>query len=125
KAKDAAQIVRRLRDFYRYREGGAPLGAVDLNQVIEQAIAVTQPRWEDEAQAHGATIRVETNLQPLPAVAGDASELREAVANLILNAVDALGPINLRPDQPAPPAPQPTAVAESLPRGGAGVGEES
>ena len=68
----------------------APFVAVDVNEVIADALEMTQARWRDEAQSRGITIDVDTDLAPVPAVAGDAAGLREVFTNLILNAVDAM-----------------------------------
>jgi signal transduction histidine kinase/CheY-like chemotaxis protein len=98
-ARDAATVVKRLRDFYRQREAGEAFLPVDLNRLIEQAMALTQPRWKGQAQAGGRTIRIETELQPLPPVPANEGELREVLTNLIFNAVDAMpdgGTITLR-----------------------------
>ena len=51
---------------------------------------MTRPRWRDEMQRHGRQITVEAALESLPPVLGHAPELREALMNLILNAVDAM-----------------------------------
>ncbi len=98
-AQDAASVVSRLREFYRPRDESEVFEPVSLNKVVEKAISLSQPRWKDQAQASGITIRVETDLQETPAIAGRDAELREAVTNLIFNAVDALqqnGAITLR-----------------------------
>ncbi len=89
-AKDAAQIVERLREFYRRREDTDVFGAVDVNRIAEQAVSLTKPRWNAEALAQGKAVTVETDLQPLPPIAGHDPELREMLTNLILNAVDAM-----------------------------------
>ncbi|MCX7915510.1 MAG: ATP-binding protein, partial [Verrucomicrobiae bacterium] len=89
-ARDAVQIVNRLREFYRHRKTTDVYQAVDLHQVIEQAIVLTQPRWKDQMLAAGVTIRIELDLQEVPAVHGSATDLREALINVLFNAVDAL-----------------------------------
>jgi signal transduction histidine kinase/CheY-like chemotaxis protein len=89
-AGDAAMVVARLKDFYRAREAGEVMMPVDLNQVVEQVISLTQPRWKDQAQAQGRTVRIETQLQPVSEIAGNQAELREMLTNLIFNAVDAM-----------------------------------
>ena len=89
-AGDAANVVARLKDFYRTREEGEVMVPVDLNQVVERVISLTQPRWKDQAQAQGLTVRVKTQLQPIPEIAGNEAELREMLTNLIFNAVDAM-----------------------------------
>ncbi|MBI4635344.1 MAG: GAF domain-containing protein [Candidatus Rokubacteria bacterium] len=88
-ALDGAQTVRRLQEFARVRRD-QPLVAVDLNQVVRDALEITQSRWRDEPRSQGIAIEVRTVLPALPRVTGDAAELREALTNLILNAVDAM-----------------------------------
>ncbi|HEY3064310.1 MAG TPA: GAF domain-containing protein [Methylomirabilota bacterium] len=89
-ALDGAQTVRRLQDFTRIRRD-EPLVAVDLNDVVMGALDITQSRWRDDALRQGAPVNVERQLAAsLPAVPGDPAELREALTNLILNAVDAM-----------------------------------
>ena len=98
-AEDAAKIVHRLRAFYRPDETEEQRLPVDLNQLIGQAISLTQPRWQTEATAGGRTITIATDPGEIPCIAGDAAELRELLTNLIFNAVDALpqgGAITLR-----------------------------
>ena len=100
-AQDAATVVgnSRLREFYRKREEGENFAPASLHDLVGQAISLTQPRWKDEAQAKGITIKMETDLQEVPLIIGDESELREALTNLVFNAVDAMpdgGTITLR-----------------------------
>lgn len=89
-ARDATHIVQRLREFYRHRERGEVFLPVHLNDLIDQTVALTQPRWKDQALARGLTIQIKRELTDVPAVYGNPTELREALTNLIFNAVDAL-----------------------------------
>jgi len=88
--EDAASVVSRLREFYRKREEGETYRPLSLNQMVEQAVALTRPRWRDEALGSGRTILVEADLRPVPRILGSESELRELLPNLIFNAVDAM-----------------------------------
>jgi signal transduction histidine kinase/ActR/RegA family two-component response regulator len=88
--EDAASVVSRLREFYRKREEGETYRPLSLNQMVEQAVALTRPRWRDEALGSGRTILVEADIKPIPKVLGSESELRELLTNLIFNAVDAM-----------------------------------
>ena len=88
-AADASQTVHRLREFYRPDDGDERL-PVDLNHLIEQAISLTQPRWQTVVIAGGHTIRIVNAPGNIPCVSADAAELREALTNLIFNSVDAL-----------------------------------
>ena len=89
-AKDAVEVVRRLREFYRPRADGELFEAVDLREVATQVVALTEPRWRSQALGEGRTVEVKTDLQQVPPISGSAAELREALTNLVLNAVDAL-----------------------------------
>jgi signal transduction histidine kinase len=87
---DVAQTVSRLREFYRQREQQA-LAPVNLNQLAEQVADLTRAHWTDMAQQHGVAIDMKMELDPrLATVMGIESEIREALTNLIFNAVDAM-----------------------------------
>jgi signal transduction histidine kinase len=88
---DIARIVARMREFYRRRSDDEALAKVDVNSIVEEVVELTRPRWRDDSQRHGVSIRIELELAPeLPELLSDASDLREALINLIFNAVDAL-----------------------------------
>jgi ligand-binding sensor domain-containing protein/signal transduction histidine kinase/ActR/RegA family two-component response regulator len=89
-AQDAANVVRRLRDFYRHREENEPFQVVDLREVARQVITLSRPRWKDQAQAAGLTIAVATRLERVAPVEANESDLREALMNVVFNAVDAM-----------------------------------
>ena len=89
-AKDAGKIVDRLREFYRFREKREALEAIDLNQLVDGAITLTQPRWKTQVEARNISITVQRDLQEIPKVTGNIAELRDVLTNLIFNAVDAM-----------------------------------
>jgi signal transduction histidine kinase len=89
-ARDGADMVTRLREFYRPDEQGEPRVIIDLNHLVDQAITITQPKWKSQALGAGKKIDIRTELSESPLVAGDAGELREMLTNLIFNAVDAM-----------------------------------
>lgn len=89
--EDIARTVARMREFYRRRDEKEPLSPVNINEIIEEVAELTRPRWRDLSQRHGISINVNCDLMPNPpALLSDPSELREALTNLIFNAVDAL-----------------------------------
>jgi GAF domain-containing protein/CheY-like chemotaxis protein len=88
-ALDGAQTVRRLQEFTRIRRD-QPRVALDLAQVVRDALEITQARWREEPQSRGILVDVRTDLDPVAPVIGNPPELREAMTNLILNAVDAM-----------------------------------
>jgi len=90
-AEDLMHIVQRLRAFYRPRTPDEPLEPVSLNEIVRQVVDLTKPRWYDMPQREGITVEMVLDLdESLPPIAGIASELREALTNLIFNAVDAI-----------------------------------
>jgi signal transduction histidine kinase/CheY-like chemotaxis protein len=90
-ARDIAQIVDRMREFYRSRSKSEELAPIDVNNAIRELVELTRPRWRDQPQKQGIQVDVQCQLQPdLPSIAGDPTELREALTNLVFNAVDAL-----------------------------------
>lgn len=89
-AEDAQTVVHRLREIYRPNVDGIPFQAVDLARVAADGIELTRPRWQAQTQAAGVHINVQLDLQPTPAIHGSASELREALTNLVFNATDAM-----------------------------------
>jgi PAS domain S-box-containing protein len=97
---DVAQTVARMGEFYRAREPQVSLLPVDLNKLVGQVIALTRARWSDMAQQRGAAIEVRTELAAnLPLIAAVESQIRDALVNLVFNAVDAMpegGPLTIR-----------------------------
>jgi PAS domain S-box-containing protein len=87
---DAAEIVSRLREFHRPAEPGETQSLLPLNAIVEQAVTFTRPRWSSESIARGMPIEVITDLSVIPALRGNAPEIRELLTNLIFNAVDAM-----------------------------------
>ena len=89
-AKDASSVVSRLREFYRPVDSEEEFPIVDLARLVQQAVALTEPKWRGLTQARGITVDVQTNFKAYPIVAGDESALREVLTNLLFNAVDAM-----------------------------------
>ena len=88
---DVAQTVARMREFYRAREPEKMLASVPLNGLVQQVLELTRARWNDIPQERGITIELVKELAPsLPAVMGSESEIRDALINLVFNAVDAM-----------------------------------
>jgi PAS domain S-box-containing protein len=98
--EDVAETVARMREFYRQQEPQVALAPVRLESLVQQVLDLTEVRWSDMALRRGATIVAATDLAPdVPAIWGIESEIREALTNLILNAVDAMpkgGQLTLR-----------------------------
>jgi len=89
-ARDAAEVVRRLREFYRPLEDAETFAPIDLRHLVEQVISFTQPKWQQQAQSRGVDVKLETEFREVPLISGNEAELRELLTNLIFNAVDAM-----------------------------------
>jgi signal transduction histidine kinase/CheY-like chemotaxis protein len=88
---DVAHTVARMREFYRQHEPELVLSPVDLSVLAQQVIDLTRARWSDMPQQRGIVIELRPELGPaLPSVAGIESEIREALINLVFNAVDSM-----------------------------------
>jgi len=89
--EDVASTVARMREFYRQREPQLTLARINFNQTIEQVLGLTKPRWCDLPQQRGIDVELRTELAAnLPDVMGAEGEIRDALTNLIFNAVDAM-----------------------------------
>jgi signal transduction histidine kinase/ActR/RegA family two-component response regulator len=130
-SEDITHIVARLREFYRRRDDTHQMKAINLNQVAAQVIELTRPRWKDMSQERGVSIQVQTRFSPtIPPVMAIESEVREALTNLILNAVDALkneGAIVIHTSVTAPAAGtnSPSEVVLEVEDDGVGMDQET
>lgn len=88
---DVAATVARMREFYRQREPQLALAPIDANLVVQQVLDLTRARWSDMPQQRGIVIVLRTQLaDALPMLPGSVGEIREALTNLVFNAVDAM-----------------------------------
>lgn len=131
--EDVADTVARMREFYRKRGPQLSLVPVDHNAVISHVVDLTRARWFDMPQQHGVVIdRCEELAMELPPILGIESEIREALINLVFNAIDAMprgGGLTLRTRLVAPPAAgagagEPRAAIE-VADSGTGMSEET
>ncbi len=89
--EDVARTVARMREFYREREAQLTLEQFDVNRAVKQVVELTRPRWSDLQQQRGAMIDLQMDLAASPAtIMGAEHEIRDAITNLIFNAVDAM-----------------------------------
>jgi CheY-like chemotaxis protein len=89
-ALDAAQTVRRVQDFARWRRHDPVFQTLDLNDLLRQIVELTRHRWEVLARTGRAVIAVTLRAEATASVLGNAGELREVLTNLVFNAVDAM-----------------------------------
>jgi len=90
-ARNVTEIAAHMREFYRRDQDPDELARVDVNQAIDEVIELTRPRWRDLVQRQGFSIQIERQFEPqAPLLLCNAAELREALTNILFNAVDAL-----------------------------------
>jgi PAS domain S-box-containing protein len=90
-ALDISRIVERMRQLYRNREADdLTVELVDIRQLVRETIELTRPKWRG-ADINDREIRISTDFaRALPQIPGIDTEIREALTNLVLNAVDAM-----------------------------------
>jgi signal transduction histidine kinase/ActR/RegA family two-component response regulator len=90
-SESIATTVARMREFYRKRDEQAPFGTVRLDAIARQVLELTRPRWHDIPLQRGAKVAVETAFEEgLPEIQAVEAEIRDAITNLVINAVDAM-----------------------------------
>jgi PAS domain S-box-containing protein len=88
-ASDSVETVRRLQDYSRPARVRGPEG-VQLRDVLEQLLALTRPQWDNEAARRGIRYEIDLRAEPAPMILAVASEVREALLNILENALVAM-----------------------------------
>jgi signal transduction histidine kinase/CheY-like chemotaxis protein len=89
-ALDGADTVRRIQEFTGVARQQKEFAELKVNDIIRDVVSMTEPRWKDQPQRDGIRIDISMDLNSRQPVAGNASDLREVLTNLIFNAVDAM-----------------------------------
>jgi PAS domain S-box-containing protein len=90
-ATDGAEAIRRIQEFTRITADTQSFTEVSINELLTDAIEYTRPLWKDKAENEGKKIHIMKHLSDtLLPVAGNPSELREVLTNIIKNSLDAL-----------------------------------
>ncbi len=90
-ANDGAEISSKMLKFTRTANDTAELVPFDINELINQAIDFTIPRWKNMAQAKGINYHMDTEgMKRAPSIFCNPTELREVFVNIINNALDAM-----------------------------------
>ena len=89
-ALEGGQALRGLLSFVRSQELMAEAERIELSQLLQDTARLTAPRWRDAPQAEGRPIHLTVDAEPDCAIDGSPAALREAITNMIFNAVDAL-----------------------------------
>jgi len=88
-ALDGSETVRRIQQFARLRpeERFMP---VDVNHIVEDAVAITRPRWEEKIAHESRPMDLRLDLRARQHIHGRSAALTEVMTNLVLNAMDAM-----------------------------------
>jgi DNA-binding response OmpR family regulator/signal transduction histidine kinase len=81
--------IKQIQDFTRIRQD-LPCDAIDLNDIVRDAVKMTRPRWKGRCEAEGRAVDVCFELDKIPSVAGSRRELTQVVGSLIFSAVEAM-----------------------------------
>jgi PAS domain S-box-containing protein len=88
-AMDGAETVRRIQTFAKIRPD-EQFVRVDINQIVQDAVAITRPRWEENIAHENRPLQLRLELHATESPQGRPALLTEALTNLILNAMDAM-----------------------------------
>ena len=83
------EIVGRIQKFTRLGVG-QKRSTVDLETLIREAVADTQVLWEERGPQTRGAIDWQLQLPPLPPAQANATELKEVITNLLVNALEAM-----------------------------------
>jgi GAF domain-containing protein/ActR/RegA family two-component response regulator/anti-sigma regulatory factor (Ser/Thr protein kinase) len=86
---DGAKILSRIQEFTKTKKD-TNFSLVNLNEIVEDSLEMTESYRESKAALSGIRIKVKKDLESIGEISGNATELREVVTNLIINAVDAM-----------------------------------
>jgi signal transduction histidine kinase/ActR/RegA family two-component response regulator len=89
-AQDGAISINRLQNTISGDETTFNFCPLNFNQIVEEVIEITRPRYEKEAQLKNIHFDLNISLGKTKHVLGDAPALREVLLNLINNALDAM-----------------------------------
>jgi signal transduction histidine kinase len=87
-----AETVERMQKFARTHRTRSEkdFQKLNINEIVEEVVGITRPKWKDEAELKGIKIEIVTDLGKLSPPIGNASEIREVLTNMVFNSIDAL-----------------------------------
>lgn len=84
--EDGARLTRTIQNFVRTSKN--PNQIFDLNDIVAETVEMTEPVWGKNTSEN--PIKIDVQLNDIPLLKGNPGEIREALTNLILNAIDAM-----------------------------------
>lgn len=86
---DGAEKIRAIQDFGRHKID-EKLSKINVSELVEDVLTITEPKWKNIPWEKGIIIEPVLELQENLIIRGIRSELRNGLANIIFNAVDAM-----------------------------------
>lgn len=96
----ATGLIKRLEEL-SMTSSGEKSEPVDLNALLRSIVEASDFWWREELERQGRSIEVTLALNPLPLILGDMAGLREALLQLLSNAIEAIpesGHVSLKTD---------------------------
>lgn len=84
--QEGARLTKNIQNFVRTSKN--PHQSFDLNTLVNETLELTEPMWC--RKKNQAPIEINTHLETLPHFQGNPGEIKEALTNLVLNAIDAM-----------------------------------
>ena len=91
--KAASQLFKTthmLETFSRSENDPSNVVLFDLKKIVKEALALTEPRLKIEEEIRGTKIQLRTYLRSVSPIEGDPNSIRDVIAYLIQNAVEAM-----------------------------------
>jgi signal transduction histidine kinase/CheY-like chemotaxis protein len=88
-AKDGARTVERIQGFVTAK-GVEGFTEVDLNAIVRELLQIARTRLKPEDEFRGVHVEIKSVEGAVEPVLGDERELREALTNVVFNAIDAM-----------------------------------
>lgn len=91
-AFDSTDIIQRLQDFTRKRsqEESGVFERLEVNAIIEDVVQYVHTRVDRLRKQKGIRIELETQLRDVAKIEGNKPQLRSALLNIVLNAIDVM-----------------------------------
>jgi len=88
---DVGETLARFRRFYKAPGKDFVSEELALNFIVDETIEMSRPRWMLASRREGVEVTLERELAgDLPTLTGNSGELRDAITNLLINAIDAM-----------------------------------
>ncbi len=89
--KDGVKISNRMLKFSKKDRDTAGFTLFDISELLVQSIDFTMPRWKNMSQIDGISYTMnKENIQRVPLIPCNSTEIREVFVNIINNALDAM-----------------------------------